>query len=205
MNKHLIPLLLLLPMLGACSHPAADSPSPSPLTLSDVRDIGRLQLAEMTVTKMATIDDLRAADATTWSEKAQAIWNALKIGSRKGAWSYDTYLSAYIDLSTLTPADITLDTVSHTAQITLPPVQTEIIGRDITMRQQHYRVTGLRSDISADERARLKEEMNTMLRREIAADTSITRPLTDRARRRALTYFDSLYSSRGYTAQIDFK
>lgn len=204
MNKHLIPLLMLLLLCGCNHNESAQQPISTP-TVSEVRDIGRLQLAEMTVSKMGTIDDLHTDDATTWSEKALAIWNSLKIGSRKGAWSYDTYLRAYIDLSTLNPSDITLDSVSHTAKITLPAVQTQIIGRDVTMRQEHYRVTGLRSDISADERARLKEEMNTMLRREIAADTSLRNSLAERARQRARTYFDSLYSSRGYTAQIDFK
>ncbi len=194
-------------MTASCtqSGPERHAEEAASLSVSEVRQLGRLNLAEMTVTKMGTIDDLKLSDAETSKQQLAAIWNAMKIGTRKGAYSYDTYLRAYIDLDNLSADDLKLDTVSRTAQLSLPPIHTEIVGRDGSLREEHYRVTGLRSNISATERAALKEKMSAQLKEEIASDAEFERLLSDRARHRATAYFDSLFSTRGYTADISFK
>lgn len=203
----LFTLLLSLLLLLGCSQsgPERHAEEAASLSVSEVRRLGRLNLAEMTVTKMGTIDDLHLSDAETTKQQLAAIWNSMKIGTRKGAYSYDTYLRAYIDLENLSAADLKVDTVSRTAQLALPPIQTETAGRDGALREEHYRVTGLRSNISAAERAGLKEKMSAQLKKEIESDAEFERLLTDRARKRATAYFDSLFSTRGYTAEITFK
>ena len=173
-------------MTASCtqSGPERHAEEAASLSVSEVRQLGRLNLAK---------------------QQLAAIWNAMKIGTRKGAYSYDTYLRAYIDLDNLSADDLKLDTVSRTAQLSLPPIHTEIVGRDGSLREEHYRVTGLRSNISATERAALKEKMSAQLKEEIASDAEFERLLSDRARHRATAYFDSLFSTRGYTADISFK
>ena len=165
-------------MTASCtqSGPERHAEEAASLSVSEVRQLGRLNLAEMTVTKMGTIDDLNLSAAETSKQQLAAIWTAMK-----------------------------LDTVSRTAQLSLPPIHTEIVGRDGSLREEHYRVTGLRSNISATERAALKEKMSAQLKEEIASDAEFERLLSDRARHRATAYFDSLFSTRGYTADISFK
>lgn len=194
-------------LLASCSDGKGRIAENAPLVpqVSDVRKVGKLELAEMTVTKMGTIDDLRLEDAKGFGQKTRALLNALKIGGRKGAYSYDTYVRAYIDLNELTDSDLTVDTVAHTYRLTLPDIRTEIVGCEPTLREEHYRVTGLRSNISAQERASLKEEMNTMLRKEISSNGEFRRVLTEKAREKGRAWFEALFAASGYTGEVVFK
>lgn len=208
-NYRLFPFLFFLPVLASCSskqgsNEVKDS-APKLPQLSSVRSVGHLTLAEMSVRKVGTIDDLSVSESKNLRQSALAVLNKFKIGERKGAWSYDTYLRASIDLSALTRADMSVDSVSRTVRLQLPPVRVETAGRDAAMREEHYRVTGLRSQISPDERAALKEEMNSMLRREVENDPQFRKTLENRARARAVAYFDSLFAMSGYHTEIYFK
>ena len=133
------------------------------------------------------------------------LGDAVKIGSRKGAYSYDTYMQAYIDMSAFSENDVDIDKESRTISMTLPPVQTELAGRDPGIREDHYRVTGLRSDIDSKERAEIKEKMNTALRAEIDRNPAFRDRLMEQARAKARAYFQSLGEAEGYTVTVDFK
>lgn len=172
---------------------------------SEIRSADKLVLATMTVSKLATVSDPTWAEARGFKESVEAVMSSLKPGDRVAAYSYDTYLRAYVDLSELTPADVRADDEARTITIDLPAVKTEITGRDPELREVHYRVTGLRSAIDAKERARLKEEANTHLKSELEADDTLNRLLTEQARAKARQYFETLAAADGYTAIVRFK
>ena len=100
--------------------------------------------------------------------------------------------------------DVIDDGNFKTIHITLPPVQTEFVGRDMAIREEHYRVTGLRSQIDPQERAALKENMNTALKREIEGNPDFKAALVATAKNRAASYFEQMAASNGYTAIVSF-
>lgn len=167
-------------------------------SVSRIRDVGKLYVAEMTVSKMGTIEDLRLEDAESVEAKAKAIFNSLKIGERKGAYSYDTYLRAYVDFSRLDSAAFVADSVSRTCRVTLPEVEVEFAGRDVALREEHYRVTGLRSNISASERAQLKEEMNSMLKEEVKRNPAFMKELREQGERNVRAWLSAWLEACGY-------
>lgn len=183
--------------VGLGGAPHDDAPS-----VSAVRQVGKLQLAEMTISKMGTIEDLKLSDAHGVEQTAKALLNSMKIGERKGAYSYDTYLRAYIDLSKLSADDFEVDSVARVCRVRMPKVEVEFAGREPSMHEEHYRVTGLRSDISAQERAALKEEMNRVLRQEVEKNPTFARKLRERAEGNARAWFESYFASMGYSGEI---
>ena len=170
---------------------------------SELRDVNKLTLARMTIYKMATIDDLKLDEAQGLKQQATALLDAVKIGDRIGVYSYDTYLTAYMDMSALRPEDVVIDESNHTITLNLPPVRTEFSGRDMKMSENHYRVTGLRGNIGPKERAQLKEKMNDHLRKEVEQDSRFIATLTEQARSKATAWFSSLIEQAGYTPVIN--
>ena len=177
----------------------------TPDWFSEIRSANKLVLASMSISKMATIDDMDFSKAKGFKQSADALMASLKVGDRVAAYSYDTYLKAYIDLSNLSPDDVKIDEDSKTITIMLPPVQTEFAGRDLGMREEHYRVTGLRSQINAKERAEIKEKMNASLKKEVENDPAFKNILIDRAKKQAVMYFDNMFADTGYTPVVVFK
>ncbi len=173
--------------------------------LSEVKSVNKLVLAQMTISKMATIDDIDLTKADGMKQMAAGLMDAVKVGNRKAAYSYDTYLRAYLDLSTLTPEDVTVDDATRTITLTLPAVQTEFAGRDMEIREDHYRVSGLRSAIDPKERAEIKEKMNTALKQEVEEKSEFRSRLEAEARTKANAYFKSLLGTDGYTVIVNFK
>lgn len=173
--------------------------------VDELRSVNKLVLAQMTVSKMATIDDLPLDDARGIKQTAAAMLDIIKIGNRKAAYSYDTYLRAYVDMSQLSPDDVLVDHDARTVSITLPPIETEFEGRDITVKEDHYRVTGLRSNIDQYERAEMKEMMNASLKNEVESNPEFRRRLIREAQAKARAYFEALADNEGYTVIVDFK
>ncbi|MEZ3563430.1 MAG: DUF4230 domain-containing protein [Duncaniella sp.] len=201
---HLIPALLLsLPAAGLWS--CAEEEQRDNVLFSEVKSVDKLILARMTVSKMATIDDIPLSEAEGLKQTSAALLDALKLGKRKAAYSYDTYLRAYIDLSNLTPDDVKVDESTKTITLSLPPVTTEYLGRNMEIREDHYRVTGLRSEIDVDERAALKEQMNTVLKNEVKNKPMFRNKLVTEAKAKAEAYFSSMLSKDGYKVIINFK
>lgn len=187
-------------MLAGCAH-EEDSRN----YYSEVKSVNKLVLAQMTVSKMATIDDLKLEEANGLKQAAGALIDAMKIGDRKAAYAYDTYLRASIDLSALAPEDVRVDKKARTITLNLPAVTTEYLGRDLGIREIHYRVTGLRSQIDAEERAAVKEKMNTMLKREVEDRPFFREKLIAQAKTKAVAFFQALLGSEGYTVAVNFK
>ncbi len=173
--------------------------------VDELRSVNKLVLAQMTVSKMATIDDLPLDDARGIKQTAAAMLDIIKIGNRKAAYSYDTYLRAYVDMSQLSPDDVRVDHDARTVSITLPPIETEFEGRNITVKEDHYRVTGLRSNIDQYERAEMKEMMNASLKNEVESNPEFRRRLIREAQAKARAYFEALADNEGYTVIVDFK
>ena len=173
--------------------------------LSEVKSVNKLVLAQMTISKMATIDDIDLSKAEGLKQTAAGVIDALKVGKRKAAYSYGTYLRAYIDLSGISAEDVKVDDVTKTITLNLPRVQTEFVGRDMEIREDHYRVTGLRSNIDAEERAEIKEQMNTALKHEVEEKSEFRARIEAEARAKCDTYFKSLLGNEGYNVIVNFK
>jgi len=199
-HKSLILPVAILMVLCGCK-----KENPETVYYNKIHSVDKIVFAGMTITKMATIDDIKLDKAKGIKQKADAILSAIKIGQRKAAYSYDTYMRAYIDLSTLTPKDIVVDENAKTVTVELPPVQTEFAGRDLGLREDHYRVTGLRSNINAKERAEIKERMNAHLKEEVENNETFKATITEQARNKARLYFEGLFADSEYTPVIKFK
>lgn len=197
-------LILSLFIFVGCSKKEESVPQRIDM-LSQVRDVGKLQLSEMTLTKVGRISDPSFRDARTLREKAEAAIDKMKIGTRIGVYSYQTYVTAYIDLTEISPSDIVVDTVASTVSVTLPPVRVEWAGRDMELTEEHYRVSGLRSNIDARERAELKSRMAARLKKEVAADKSIETSLKESAQVKATAYFTELFHNWGFEPRISFR
>ena len=207
MKKFLTAIISAIAILACFSTSCSKQEDPDAkrqLAIAQVKSSDKLVLAQMSVSKMATVDDPKLKDAQNLRQAVEALGDAVKIGSRKAVYSYDTYLRAYLDLSTLTDADLAVEKNSVT--LTLPAIQTEYAGRDIPITEEHYRVTGLRSQIGASERAALKEEMNKALKSEVENDSEFSDLLKTKAREKADAYFSSLLLEAGYSnVTVKFK
>lgn len=207
--KHLIFIFLtiaLTALLPACRHEVEGiDPAPDRDYLSEVRSVNKLILARMTISKMATIDDIDIEKARGLKQTTMGLIDAVKLGDRIAAYSYSTYLQAYIDLSSLTASDIDVNDATKTITLTLPHIRTEFAGRDVEIREEHYRVTGLRSEINAEERAQIKEDMNTALKQEVEQRSVFSERLLTDARAKCDAFFKSLLGRDGYSVAITYR
>ncbi len=179
-------LLMTAAAFSSCNNDKSDSPHN---VYEEIIKTDKLVLASMTINKIGEYDD-------------ESDW---KIGKRIAVYSYNTYLIAYIDLSQLSPEDIDIDNTDGTASISLPPIKTEYRGRDISMKEEHYRVTGLRSQIGPKERAELKEKMNSSLKKEVESDPNFKTTVVEAAKRKAEIFFKQLFASRNLNVTVNFK
>lgn len=188
--------------LSSCGKEAEKDTSQQIDVFSSLQDVGRLDLARMVVGKVGAITDPSFRKAEGLMAKTEALVDKMKVGQRIGVYSYDTYILASIDLTQLRPEDVVVDEENRSVTMTLPPVTVTMEGRDIQLKEEHYRVNGLRSDISPSERARLKEQMNAEVKKEVNADNTLRDRLKASAERRAVSYFTSLLSDMGYEAHV---
>ena len=186
MRHLLIILLTVIPvLLAGCSK----TPVPDHTDLyEEIRRVNRMEFASLAVTKTVK------TERTDW----------YKVGKRIAVYSYDTYLKAFIDLNLMAPDDMEFDEENKTVRITLPPVRIEIAGRDMEMKKEYENVGLLRTEITSQERARMKEKANEELKRELAGNPEYKQRLNEAARRKARSYFESLLRDAGYTAYIRF-
>lgn len=185
MKKLLLGALGLL-FLGSC----ADTDRADHTELyQEIKSADKMVFASMAITKTAKME------SSEW----------YKIGKRIAVYSYDSYMRAYVDLSELQMEDIVFDEKAKTVKVTLPPVKTEIAGRDMQMRKEYENIGLLRSDLDSKERAEMKEKANASFKKEVEENPMFRRQLTDAAKRKARLYFETLFEANGYTASIDFK
>lgn len=170
-----------------------------------LRNVSRLDLASMSVGKVGMISDPEISAAKGVRETARAMLNAMKVGTRIGVYSYDTYVTAYIDLSELRDGDVAVDEEHRKVRVVLPPVRVTVDGRDPRLIEEHVRISGLRSSITPRERALLKGKMAAEVRKEISSDSRIEESLKASARLKGKTWLASLLSDLGYEASIEFR
>ena len=171
---------------------------------SEIKDCGKLVLAEMSIRKVGKIKDKPVSESTGLKSFAMSLVDAVKPGDRVAVYSYDTYLRAYVDLTQLADEDIEINENSRTLTLTLPPMTTEFAGRDFEFNEEHYRVSGLRSDVSVEERAELKEKMSASLRKEIEADRMFVNTVSRAAQEKADAYFKAFLAPYGYQVTVKF-
>lgn len=182
MKKILTLILFYIFILTGCSHPDHTE------LYQELKASDKLVFATMSITKTARLED------SEW----------YKVGKRIAAYSYDTYLQAYIDMSELQAEDIVFDEKNRTVRVTLPRMKVEPTGRDMQMRKVYENIGVFRSEITAKERAAMKEQANKSLKKELQEDGTFKRQLIDSARQKAREYFEELFEAEGYTATIEF-
>lgn len=175
------------------------------MVYNGIKDVNRLELSRMTVGKVGMISDPSFTEADGFLSKAQAAFDAVKVGKRIGVYSYDTYLTAYIDLSELRPEDVEVDNEKMTARVTLPPVKVTVDGREPQLHEEHYRVTGLRSEITPAERAALKAQMSREVSKEINGNDKAMTALRTSAIAKADAWLSSLLENWGYTPEVEWR
>lgn len=184
-------MVIFLSMTVSCAKEEQTSEEiPASMKLyQELRSVDRMTFSSMSITKSVKME----SDA----------W--YKVGKRIAVYSYDSHMQAYIDMSKLQESDLVFDDKDHTVKITLPAVETEVSGRDMTMRKEYENIGIFRSDLDSKERAEMKERANRSFVKEVEQNPQFRKRLTDEAQRKARKYFEALCDSAGYTATIDFK
>ena len=171
---------------------------------SEIKDCGKLVLAEMSIRKVGKIKDKAITESTGIKSFAMSLVDAVKPGDRIAVYSYDTYLRAYVDLTQLADESIDVNELSRTVTLTLPAVTTEFAGRDFELKEEHYRVSGLRWKVSSEERAELKEKMSASLREEVENNPTFVETVSKAAQEKADSYFKALLAPYGYQVTVKF-
>lgn len=198
MKSYILMILAVLAFVG-CSPRKGD---PTLNFYDELHSVSRLELGKMTVSKVGTITDPPPASAKGVLQKTEAVFNSLKVGTRVGVYSYDTYFVAYIDLQRLQPGDITVDEELKKVYVSLPPIEVMTDGREVELHEEHSRVTGFRSAITPAERARLKSRMAAEVEREVAADATNRDRLKATAEAKAKKWIAEFIRQRGYEAEV---
>lgn len=174
---------LVMAMLPACTKTDSNE------LYQEIKSVDKMVFASMAITKTAKME------SSDW----------YTVGKRIAVYSYDIYMRAYIDLSALQMDDLVFDEDAKTVKVTLPPVVTEITGRDMEMRKEYENIGILRSDLDSKERAEIKEKANASFKVEVEDNPMFKQQLTDAAKSKARKYFETIFEANGYTASIDFK
>lgn len=183
-------LVGLAVLFGSC-HKNSQERTVSPKDFyQELKSVDKMVFSNMAITKTAKLTD-------------DGSW--YKAGKRVAVYSYDSYLRAYIDLSELQMDDITVDEEAKTVKIVLPPVKTEVTGRDMDMRKEYENIGTFRKNLTAQERAQVKELANTSFKAEVEENPEFKQQLKEAAQKKARMYFAAIFENEGYTPSIDFK
>ncbi|MDE6017932.1 MAG: DUF4230 domain-containing protein [Muribaculaceae bacterium] len=174
---------LLVCLMSACSK------SSNTDLYQEIKSVDKMVFATMSISKTAKME------SSDW----------YTVGKRIAVYSYDSYMRAYIDLSALQMEDLVFDDDAKTVKVTLPPVVTEIMGRDMEMKKVYDNIGSLRDSLDSKERAEIKEIANASFRKEVVDNPMFKEQLTEAAKRKARKYFETIFEANGYTASVDFK
>lgn len=153
----------------------------------EIKSVDKMVFATMAITKTAKKD------------------RSGLFGNRIAVYSYDSYMRAYIDLSALQIDDLIFNDKNMTVKVILPPVVTEITGRDMEMRKIYDNIGWLRDSLDSKERAEIKEEANISFKEEVEDNPMFKEQLTEAAKRKARKYFEAIFEANGYTPSIEFQ
>lgn len=181
--KHLILSVLGMLLLSSCAK--TDNTD----LYQEIKSVDKMVFASMAITKTAKME------SSDW----------YTVGKRIAVYSYDTYMRAYVDLSALQMDDLVFDESNKTVKVMLPPVRTEVTGRDMEMRKEYENIGMMRDDLDSKERAEIKEKANASFKAEIEENPMFKEQLTEAAKRKARKYFETIFEANGYTASVDFK
>lgn len=168
-------------LIASCSKPDNSE------LYQEIKSVDKMFFASMAITKTAKMD------------------RSHLFGKRIAVYSYDSYMRAYVDLSALQMDDLVFDEDAKTVKVTLPPVMTEITGRDMEMRKEYDNIGWSRDSLDSKERAEIKEVANASFMAEVEENPMFKEQLTEAAKRKARKYFETIFEANGYTASIDFK
>lgn len=155
----------------------------------EIKSVDKMVFASMAITKTAKME------SSGW----------YTIGKRIAVYSYDSYMRAYIDLSALQMDDLIFNDKNKTVKVMLPPVVTEITGRDMEMRKIYDNIGLLRDSLNSKERAEIKEEANISFKEEVEDNPMFKEQLTEVAKRKARKYLEAIFEANGYTPSIEFQ
>lgn len=180
---------LIAMTIGAVLVSACSNKTDNKGLYQEIKSVDKMVFATMAISKTSKMD------STSW----------YTIGKRIAVYSYDSYMRAYIDLSALQMEDLVFDDEAKTVKVTLPPVVTEITGRDMEMRKVYDNIGFFRDSIDSKERAKIKEYTNKSFKKEVEENPMFKEQLTEAAKRKARKYFEAIFEANGYTASIEFK
>lgn len=181
--KFLIICVMVIYLLGSCAK------TDNTELYQEIKSVDKMVFASMAITKTAKME------SSDW----------YTAGKRIAVYSYDTYMRAYVDLSALQMDDLVFDESNKTVKVMLPPVKTEVTGRDMEMRKEYENIGFFRDDLDSKERAEIKEKANASFKTEIEENPMFKEQLTEAAKRKARKYFETILEANGYTASVDFK
>ncbi len=173
--------------------------------------MNELILAEVRVEKTFIIDDpdIRFSEIGSRSgifpDIADWVKRKTVLGKRIGVYSFGTYFSAFIDLSTLAENDVIVDDKKGSCTITLPAIQIKEWGRDFDLETKHERVSIYRSPLTPQEKAEAKNQASRILKEEMDQNVQFRQDLIKSAEDKAESYFGILLSEWGYQVQIKFR
>ncbi|MDE5975884.1 MAG: DUF4230 domain-containing protein, partial [Muribaculaceae bacterium] len=87
--------------------------------------------------------------------------------------------------------------------VSLPPIEIMTDGREPELHEDHYRVTGMRSQITPQERAALKRRMAAEVKKEMETDTEGKNRLKQTAEIKAKGWVLRFLREQGYDAEVE--
>lgn len=198
MNKYkILSGFILSLMLLSCNS--------DPDTYQSLKDINELQLSEFSLTKTVTIreeydEDKTKENSSIFSfveEMAHAIEKKIKKGNRVGVYGISQVYKVSIDLSQLTPEDVIIH--DNNIKISIPDVEIERLGNDLTPTIYHERVSAWRSDIALSEREDMMRKATRKFKKEfLETEDSMFVNIKDEARLKAKNWLETILKSWGY-------
>lgn len=191
-------LLILLLLLSACSGSGEDSLPGEEALVGMIRSTERLELAEMELTEVLVIEGsgTTLSGVRTLDEAAKYIDNLIRPGGRIGVYAFTHTAVSYLDLSEVTPEDVTIHGQSVTLR--LPPIGVILLGRSPDLEVLHERVTGTKRPISSEERKALQDEATERTRERLRPGHATGDLLRRKGAVRATAFYRGMLHSAGY-------
>lgn len=163
-----------------------------------LQEVGKLDLVETSTEEIFVIS---GSGHTLYSlqsleDASEYLADLLRVGGRVGVYSFTYYSMAYIDLTELGLERVRVQ--GSEVELVLPPIRIEPMGRSVTLKQLHERVTGTKAPITNQERLEMQNRASEISKERLAPGTSAYNRVVAQAEERALAFFKGYLHSRGY-------
>lgn len=166
----------------------------------------QLVLVEMRFHKIVSIIDNRLHFADISSLGDIFIWGKGKVqetlGDRKGIYSFDATVVAYLDCSNPQMLSAYFDAGNNQFQLQIPPIKIALRGRDFSLHTEYEHTSSLRNAITPEERARAKEFAYASLQKEIEPRGELFQRVEARALGKLQRWIEEWLRIEGYAPQI---